>query len=248
MNQRATKQASSKNPLSAILSRCLSCDFQSNCISRVIPRQLFNGVSSEWIHTKKFKIGQHILKKGDPLKHLIIVQQGSLKTEYFLSNGQYSVISFPTANYILGFDGFANSVHHFDVIGLSDGIICTIDYDHLWALRAKEPEVAVLMEKMMSNSLLRIQHHLFSMANHTSVQKLAYFLSDLCERQNFVTKTINSLELPMGRDDLNSYLGITTESLSRAFTSLENKKIFKVNKRLISEIDTKKLREVWNTN
>jgi CRP/FNR family transcriptional regulator len=48
----------------------------------------------------------------------------------------------------------------------------------------------------------------------------------------------------MNRDELKSYLGVTTESLSRAFSSLEKKKYFKVKNREISEINFKKLNEL----
>jgi CRP/FNR family transcriptional regulator len=45
----------------------------------------------------------------------------------------------------------------------------------------------------------------------------------------------------MNREDLKSYLGITTESLSRALTCLENKNCFCVKNREISEINFSKL-------
>jgi CRP/FNR family transcriptional regulator len=48
----------------------------------------------------------------------------------------------------------------------------------------------------------------------------------------------------MSRDDLKSYLGVTTESLSRAFTNLEKKGYFRVKNKDIAEIDFKKLMQL----
>jgi CRP/FNR family transcriptional regulator len=48
----------------------------------------------------------------------------------------------------------------------------------------------------------------------------------------------------MNREELKSYLGVTTESLSRAFTNLEKKGYFKVRNKEISAIDFERLKKL----
>ena len=55
------------------------------------------------------------------------------------------------------------------------------------------------------------------------------------DRLNLRTDT---LRLPMSREDLRSYLGVTIETLSRSFTYLENNGFIRVKNREIIFIDS----------
>jgi len=96
----------------------------------------------------------------------------------------------------------------------------------------------------MSKELNDMQEHIFSLGSHTVEQKIAFFLIELQNKLGRINSQFNSIRPPMNRDDLKSYLGITSESLSRALTSLETKKYFRVRNREISEINYKKLIEL----
>ena len=82
------------------------------------------------------------------------------------------------------------------------------------------------------------------MGSHTVEQKLAFFILQLVNKLGALNSNLRFIRLPMNREELKSYLGVTTESLSRAFTSLEKKKYFQVKNREISDINFRKLNEL----
>ena len=56
-------------------------------------------------------------------------------------------------------------------------------------------------------------------AGHRSaVERVAGFLLEMAER----AKKTNEIELPMSRQDIADYLGLTIETVSRTLTQLEN--------------------------
>ncbi|RVJ49050.1 helix-turn-helix domain-containing protein, partial [Sinorhizobium meliloti] len=65
--------------------------------------------------------------------------------------------------------------------------------------------------------MARAQQHLLVIGRQSAVERIAAFLVDLCERQGGGRQ----LCLPMSRQDIADYLGLTIETVSRAVTKLK---------------------------
>src|SRR5262249_43324186 len=73
----------------------------------------------------------------------------------------------------------------------------------LWALTSRE--------------LQRVQDHILLLIK-TAQERVAAFLLEMARR----LPAGNAVELPMSRQDIADYLGLTIETVSRTFTQLEN--------------------------
>ena len=166
---------------------------------------------------------------------------GFIKIEYGLPNGHHQVNHFATNGDLIGIDGIDNGKHQLDAIALTDGELSSLNYARLESLIKENKNLQKAIECSMSRELNSTQSHLFSLGSHTVEQKLAFFLLHLHNKMGTQYANINCIRLPMNRDDLKSYLGVTTESLSRAFTSLEKKGYFKVRNKDIIDINYKSL-------
>ena len=62
----------------------------------------------------------------------------------------------------------------------------------------------------------RMAKRLFLFGRGSAVERLAYFLIEISERYSAGAR----LELPMTRTDIGDYLGLSSETVSRAFTTL----------------------------
>ncbi len=175
---------------------------------------------------------QQILRSGDSLRYIYIVRVGYLKTEYALPSGQYQVTEFIKPTDCFGADGIANGSHYSNRVALCDGSLIQIDYLQLHKHLQTNLGIQLLLDKIMSQAWIKAQDHVFSLGAHSSEQKLAYFLLDFYREQDNQGSTPK--RLPMGREDLGSYLGITAECLSRCFTTLERNQLLRVSNRLLS--------------
>jgi CRP-like cAMP-binding protein len=71
---------------------------------------------------------------------------------------------------------------------------------------------------MTGCELARVQDHLTLLVK-TAQERVAGFLLEMAARAKAVS---NEIELPMSRQDIADYLGLTIETVSRTLTQLEN--------------------------
>jgi CRP/FNR family transcriptional regulator len=180
--------------------------------------QLVAQLPRECVQTIKGSVGHCFCRAGGLFQAVYVIQEGSVKTDYVLANGQYQILQFLYPGDFFGSDGVASGFYCFDRMALTDTIVQRIAFAALHQQMAINPSVQRLYEQVVSQDIVHTQDHVFSLGKHSTEQKLAFFLLDFQDRHPSYSKT---LRLPMGREDLSSYLGVTIESLSRAFSFLE---------------------------
>jgi CRP/FNR family transcriptional regulator len=195
--------------------------------------QLIRQLPTEYVHKTKIASGAYVTRSGEAMQFLYLLDAGAVKVEYSLPNGQYQIITFLYPGNLFGSDGVLTGTHYYDQIALSDGVVYRISFEVFNRLMPTQTNLAHLYEKIMSQAVAQAQDHVFSLGKHTTEQKLALFLLDFQDRQ---PNSVLDLRLPMGRIDLASYLGITIESLSRAFAFLERNHLVQVSNRLLTDL------------
>lgn len=225
-------------------SPCVDCVSRSTCLHKNLDLMQLENLTGQYTQKIKVKSGDPIFHNGDPIHALYNVRVGFLKVEYSLPNGHHQVNDFATQGKLLGTDGIADGRHHLDAIAITDGEVCSIDFARIQSLMKTESALQESIEHSMSKEMNHTQEHLFSLGSHTTEQKIAHFIIDLHNKLGDTYSQLDSLRLPMKREDLKSYLGMTSESLSRGLTSLEKNHYFQVRNREISSIDYKKLQRL----
>jgi CRP/FNR family transcriptional regulator len=230
-----------KTPNHHINIPCKNCMTKNNCLHQILDNQLINELPNKYVTKIKIKKGDPIIRNGDGLNFLYNLRIGYCKLEFSLSNGQYQINHFAYPGDLLGIDGIADGRHRLDVSALSDGELCAIEYKTLTDLIMSEPKIRYVYEKMLSRSINLIEEHLFSLGSHSAEQKLAFFLLNFHNRQKELNIDLRMMRLPMSREDLKSYLGMTSETLSRSFAFLERNNFLEVKNRNISNINYERL-------
>lgn len=173
------------------------------------------------IREKRYRAGETLLFAGNPLQHILIIKEGIAKAYQLLPEGKEQIISFYFPGEPIGFNAIHDKRHPHTIKALSDVLICSIAYDDLLALIAKMP---------------RLQEHLLTIVDYAihqefnyhyspvipAKQRLLNFLTNLSERASINGEIIH---LPMNRQDIANFLGITSETMSRLLSELkkENK-------------------------
>ena len=225
-------------------SPCVNCVSRPNCLhSNLDPIQLEN-LTGQYVQKFKVKSGDPIFHSGDSIHSLYTVRVGFMRVEYSLPSGAYQVMRFATNGELIGIDGIEDGRHRLDAIAITDGEVCSIDLNRIQSLMKTEAALQKTIDRAMSTEMNNMQEHLFSLGSHTIEQKIAHFLLDLHNKLGDTYSQLNSIRLPMSREDLKSYLGMTSESLSRGLTALEKNDYFQVRNRQISGINYVKLKQL----
>jgi CRP/FNR family nitrogen fixation transcriptional regulator len=108
-------------------------------------------------------------------------------------------------------------VHTFSAEAIVDSKVLVIKRSSVIGLAARDASVARELWTMTAGELQRVQDHIMLLIK-TAQERVAGFLLEMAGRS---TKS-DEISLPMSRQDIADYLGLTIETVSRTLTQLEN--------------------------
>ncbi|MDO8411858.1 MAG: helix-turn-helix domain-containing protein [Phenylobacterium sp.] len=142
-----------------------------------------------------------------------IVVTGAVRTTRLLSDGRRQVGSFYYPGDLVGLE--TGDIHRFSAEALSDCVLLVVKRSALKTFAGDEAVDRAIWEATR-RELERTQEHLLVLGRKTACEKVASFLMDLAEREGG-----EQISLPMGRQDMADYLGLTIETVSRMLTQLQ---------------------------
>jgi CRP/FNR family nitrogen fixation transcriptional regulator len=156
-----------------------------------------------------------IYGENEPAEYLYKVLSGTVRTYKILNDGRRQIGSFYMPGDVFGLE--VGDDHTFSAEAICDSKVLVIKRSALIALAARDNEVARHLWTMTANELHRAQNHMMLLIK-TAQERVAGFLLEMAKRSAVVTE----VELPMSRQDIADYLGLTIETVSRTLTQLEN--------------------------
>jgi CRP/FNR family nitrogen fixation transcriptional regulator len=163
-----------------------------------------------------------IYAQGEAAGPLYLVEFGTVRLCRLTADGRRLVSAFHTAGEVFGFE--AGSEH--------DSYAESVDGAGIRVLRAscgQQPTGSMLL--LALKSLARTQNHLMVLGRRNANERMAALLLDLAERQG----DGKLVHLPMQRNDIADYLGITFETVSRILRVLKDQGVIRL--RSISDIE-----------
>jgi CRP/FNR family nitrogen fixation transcriptional regulator len=155
-----------------------------------------------------------IYEEGDQVKFFYKVVKGMVRTCRFLSDGRRQIDAFHAEGDVFGFESggqyrlSAEAVSECQVIAYRrrmDGSV------------AQEDRLVRQFFAHAMTCLARSQEHSLLLGRGTAAQKIATFLLEMSERE----ERDDAVDLPMSRQDIADYLGLTIETVSRTLSHLE---------------------------
>lgn len=156
-----------------------------------------------------------IYGENEPAEYLYKVISGTVRTYKVLNDGRRQIGAFYLPGDIFGLE--IGDHHTFSAEAIVDCKVLVIKRSTLVALAARDNEVARQLWTMTAGELQRAQDHIMLLIK-TAQERVAGFLLEMAKRSSAVTE----VDLPMSRQDIADYLGLTIETVSRTLTQLEN--------------------------
>jgi CRP-like cAMP-binding protein len=154
-----------------------------------------------------------IFGENEPADYLYKVVSGSVRTYKILSDGRRQVGGFYLPGDLFGLE-FADE-HTLSAEAICDAKVLVVKRSALTALAGHDALVAQQLFNLTGRELCRVQDRILLLVK-SAQERVASFLLEMAERVSG-----NSIDLPMSRQDIADYLGLTIETVSRTLTSLE---------------------------
>jgi CRP/FNR family nitrogen fixation transcriptional regulator len=174
----------------------------------------FGGVELRGVRMR-FERNEEIFGEDEPAEYVYRVMSGAVRTMRFTSEGRRQILGFHLPGDVFGLELgdehslSAEAVAATDVIMVRRSVIEKAANDDMGAARS--------LLKLTGEQLASAREHALVLGRKGAGERVAAFLLQLANR--FVAK--REMELPMSRADIADYLGLTIETVSRAFSEFE---------------------------
>ncbi|MEP9354458.1 helix-turn-helix domain-containing protein [Xanthobacter sp. KR7-65] len=167
-----------------------------------------------------FARNAEIFGEDQPAEHLYIVLSGAVRICKLLGDGRRQIETFCLAGDVFGWE--MSPRHRFSAEAVSECRVVRVKRSILFSRAADDADLAHALWALTAAELGRAQNHLLVLGRKTAQERVATFLLDMAERAG-AGQGPNGIEvtLPMSRQDIADFLGLTIETVSRTLTHLE---------------------------
>ena len=162
-----------------------------------------------------FARNAEIYGENEPADYLYKVVSGAVRTYKVLNDGRRQIGSFYLPGDMFGLE--IGDDHTFSAEAVIDCKVLVIKRSALVALAGRDSGTTRHLWTLAATELQRAQDHIMLLIK-TAQERVAGFLMEMSSR-NFGASEV---ELPMSRQDIADFLGLTIETVSRTFSQFQH--------------------------
>lgn len=143
-----------------------------------------------------------------------------------LPDGRRQVIGFALPGDFLGMS--PSDRYSFSADAIDSVTVCRMSRDAFTHFIEQRPHFVLRINEFASRELMLAQDQMLLLGRRTAEEKVAAFLVGWRERLARIGDTRETISLPMSRQDIADYLGLTIETVSRTLTRFEREKMLTI--------------------
>lgn len=229
-----------------------SCD---SCMSKLCAKKvpIFSFLSDDELRKiismtghLQFKKGEALCYEGESSDTLFIINEGKVKLSKMTKDGKEQIVHILSSGDFFGELNLFNDEERYNFSGyaISNVKICTLSKKHMDDILIRNPRISLKILKEVAKKLTRAENLAQNLATNDAEIRIAHMILEFSEKYGEGIKDGIKIELPINREEMANYCGITRETISRKLSIFEELNIidFIGNKILIIK-DEKSLRE-----
>ena len=208
-----------------LVNRCNICKVRTYSFCRCLDEdklQIFSNISFE----KNFSNKENIFLQNDPSNYLYNITEGNVKIYQLLDDGRIQIIGFLYPGDFFG--SYRNNKYNYCAEAIGDARVCTFEQKKLDYYIENNMALAKELLNQTSYELTLAQDRMGVLGKLDATERLAKFLMNISEQRKRIGWQNNPLSLPMTRQDIADYLGLTIETVSREVSKLKTSNVVKV--------------------
>jgi CRP/FNR family transcriptional regulator len=173
-------------------------------------------------HGARFAAREVLVSEGSPAESVFTVTEGVVRLYRLLADGRRQVLGFALPGDFLGLS--LSETYSFAADAVTDTVVCRFSRKAFRAYVEQRPHLMRRLHEFASHELSLAQDQMVLLGRRSAEERVAAFLIMMRDRLRRLGHTSPSLALPMSRQDIADYLGLTIETVSRTFTKLAKAK------------------------
>lgn len=194
------------------------------------------------VQTRRYEPRQTIFQEGDTAHAIYTITGGTVRLQRDLPDGRRQVIGFAVPGDFIGLSLEESFTFSADM--LTKGTICAFDRTKFTGLLTKKPALMHRLHAIASHELGIAQEQMVLLGRRRADERVAAFLMSWGQRMRHPNGVAVTLPLPMGRQDIADYLGLTIETVSRTLSRFFKERILLDVPHGVRVLDPERLRAV----
>jgi CRP-like cAMP-binding protein len=213
MQAQATIQARRPLPIPARAIAATVIRNEPRPISAILPQALLGSPDLTGISIT-YNRNAEIYGEGEPAEYVYKVVSGAVRTYKVLNDGRRQINAFYLPGDVFGLE--LGDEHSWSAEAIVGSTIAMVKRHLVIKVSERDPGVSRQLWSMTAGELQAARDHALLLIK-SARERVVAFLLQMSRR----LAGSNAVELPMGRQDIADYLGLTIETVSRTLTQLE---------------------------
>jgi CRP/FNR family transcriptional regulator len=174
-----------------------------------------------------------------PAHSVLNITAGVVRLSKLLSDGRRQVFGFALPGDFLGLSLGHHNTYSADT--LTHVTACHFDRAHFQRFMSQQPTLLRRLYDLTGRELALAQEHIAILGSRNAEEKIACFILGLRTRLVRSVGYLTTIPLPMSRQDIADYLGLTIETVSRMFTRFDREGVLEVARDRVKILDISRL-------
>jgi CRP/FNR family transcriptional regulator len=166
----------------------------------------------------RFAARKVVVSQGSPAENVFTITEGVVRLYKLLVDGRRQLLGFALPGDFLGLSLF--DIYSFSADAVTDTVVCRFPRKAFIAYAEQRPHLLRRLHEFASHELSLAQDQMVLLGRRSAEERVAAFLVMMRDRLQRLGHTSPTLPLPMSRQDIADYLGLTIETVSRTFSKL----------------------------
>lgn len=171
----------------------------------------------------KFEKRQNLFEEGEKSYFVYNITSGMVRLYKNSKDGRRQIVGFALPGDFIGLT--MPEFHEFSCDALMDTDVCEFSRKGFIELMASQPDLMGRLNSAVSHELTLAREHMVILGRRSAEEKICTFLLVLRRRFARMDALTVHVPLPMNRQDISDFLGMTLETVSRMLTKLERAKV-----------------------
>lgn len=204
---------------------CETCPVRDEAICSVLTNEelkVLNAITT----AVNLSPNEVVFYEEDDNTYLFNVVSGAVRLSKLLPDGRRQITGFLFPGDFLGLS--IADTYAYTAEAVRNTSLCRFNRAKLIKLLERFPKLERRLLELASNEIVEAQAHMLVLGCKTATEKLVSTIMTLSERIGRTSNGGTVIELPMTREDLADYLGLSTETVSRTLSELRKEGVLEL--------------------
>lgn len=218
---------------------CESCQHQM-CARRV---PIFSTLDTEELNKivsliirREYDRGEMVVMEGDHLENLVIINHGQIKAFKNTLEGKEQILYIFTEGDFFGENNLLleqESPYYIEALEKTN--VCMINKMDFQSLLRKYPDIGIKIISELSNRLEKLENTILMMGTKSVEARVSAVILEFAWKYGKTHEKGIEIDLPLSREGIANYIGLTRETVSRKMSLLQEERIIEMvgNKKII---------------